>query len=150
MLAQFAFGIWCIVTVSLYLAVIVPRVWVLLMSTRNGIFGRCLFRWRNTWLDSGYMLCVSTLVIMDEFHTFSQLRQTWILMRSFSIRFKWRSVPSRSFWLQFCFVRIALGNSGRTFMSFTWLRCVMTDRVFRCSVRHFSASSSELRPWSAK
>ena len=48
--------------------------------------------------------------------------------------------------LQFGFARFALGNTGRTFTSFTWFSCVMTDRVFRCSVRHFSASSSELRP----
>ena len=34
-----------------------------------------------------------------------------------------------------------------TFTSFSWLSCVMKDRVFRCSVRHFSASSSELRPF---
>ena len=45
MLAQFALGIWCIITVSLYLAVIVPGVWVLLMSTSIEIFGRCLFSW---------------------------------------------------------------------------------------------------------
>ena len=32
--------------------------------------GDAFFRGRNTWLDSGYMLRVSTLVILDEFHTF--------------------------------------------------------------------------------
>ena len=47
----------------------------------------------------------SVLVIMDEFHTFSTLRQTWILMRFFSIRFEWRSVPTRCFWLQFFALR---------------------------------------------
>ena len=38
---------------------------------------------------------------------------------------------------------------GRTFTSFTWLSCVMTDGFFRRSVVRFSASSSsssELRP----
>ena len=39
-LALFALGIWCIITVSLFLAVTVPVVWVLLMSTRIGFFGR--------------------------------------------------------------------------------------------------------------
>ena len=47
-----------------------------------------------------HMLCVSTLA-MDEFRIFSTMRQTRILMRSFSIRFEWRSVPGRCFWLQF-------------------------------------------------
>ena len=64
--------------------------------------------WRSTWLDGEYMLCVDTLVTMDEIHTFSTLRRTRILERSFSIRFEWRSVPSRCFWLQFCFARFAL------------------------------------------
>ena len=36
LVAQFALGIWCIISVSLYLAVIIPGVWVLLMSTRLG------------------------------------------------------------------------------------------------------------------
>ena len=41
------------------------------------------------------MLCVSTLVASDVFHTFSTLRRTRVLKRSFSIRFEWRSVPCR-------------------------------------------------------
>ena len=44
-LALFALGLWCIISVSLYLAVIVPGVWVLLMSTKIGFFGRRLFSW---------------------------------------------------------------------------------------------------------
>ena len=32
--------------------------------------------------------------------------------------------------VQFCFARFALGNTGRTFTSFTWLSCVMMDRFF--------------------
>ena len=68
------------------------------------------FRRSNTWLDSGYMLCVSTSVGMDEFHTFSSLRRTRLLERSFSIRFEWRSVPSRCFLLQFCSAWFALGK----------------------------------------
>ena len=38
--ALFALGIWCIISVSLSLAVIVPGVWVLLMSTKIGFYGR--------------------------------------------------------------------------------------------------------------
>ena len=34
-----------IISVSVCLAVIVPGAWVLLMSTRIGFFGRCLFSW---------------------------------------------------------------------------------------------------------
>ena len=33
----------------------------------------------NIWFDIGHMFCDSTLVAMDEFHTFSALRQTRIL-----------------------------------------------------------------------
>ena len=40
------------------------------------------FRGGNAWYNSGYMLCVSTLEAMDEFHTFSTLRQTRILKLS--------------------------------------------------------------------
>ena len=55
---------------------------------------------------SASVLCVT----MDVFHTFSTLRRTRILKRSFSIRFEWRSMPSRCFWLQFCFAGFALGK----------------------------------------
>ena len=42
------------------------------------------------------------------------MRQTRILMRFFSIRFEWRSVPSRCFWLQFA----QLGSHLETWKSF--------------------------------
>ena len=64
---------------------------------------------RNAWLDSGFGDCDSTW-LLDEFHTISTLRRTRILKCSFSIRFKWRSVPRRCFWLQFCFAQFAPGN----------------------------------------
>ena len=57
---------------SLYLAdsVIVLGVWVLVRSTENGFFsGDVCFRGCSAWFDSGYMLCVSTLVALDVFHT---------------------------------------------------------------------------------
>ena len=92
--------------------------------------GDVYFRWCNAWFDSRYMLCVSTLVASDVFHTFSTLLRTRILQRSFSIRFEWRSVPSRRFWLQSCSAQFALGNLEVLFTSFTWLRCVIRDRFF--------------------
>ena len=62
-LALFALGIWCIIFVSLCVAVIVPGVWVLLMSTENWILREMTFlRVCNAWLYSGYMLCVSTFL----------------------------------------------------------------------------------------
>ena len=43
--------------------------------------------------------------------------------------------------------QLALGKLDTTVTSFTWLRRAMVDKLFfRRSVRHFSASSSELRP----
>ena len=45
--ALFALGIWCIISVSLSLAVNVPGVWVLLMSTKIGFFGRRLSSWEQ-------------------------------------------------------------------------------------------------------
>ena len=52
---------------SLYLAVIVPGVYVLLMIAKIGFFRA----WWQCLYNSGYMLCVSTLATMDEFlHVF--------------------------------------------------------------------------------
>ena len=64
---------------------------------------------------------------------FSTLRQTRILMRSFSIWFEWRSVPSRCFWLQFCFARFALGNTGRTSTSSPFLDSLRRFLAAQCS-----------------
>ena len=52
---------------SLYLAVLVPGVWVLLMSSKIGFFGDNVLRGCNAWYNSGYMFCVSTLVALEEF-----------------------------------------------------------------------------------
>ena len=71
--ALFALGIWCTSSVVL----VSGSHWVLLLST--DFTGDVFFRWCNTWFDSGYMLCNSTLVAMDVFHTFSSLRRTRIL-----------------------------------------------------------------------
>ena len=116
---------------SLFLAVIVPCVWVLLRSLLSWIF-------REMSISVGAMLgltvdtCSATvkLVASDVFHTFSTLLRTRILQRSFSIRFEWRSVPSRRFWLQSCSSQFALGNLEVLSTSFTWLRCVIRDSFF--------------------
>ena len=73
--------------------------------------GDVYFRWCNALYNSGYMLCVSSLVALDVFHTFSTLRRARILKRFFSIRFEWRSVHSRCFRLQLCFAWFALENT---------------------------------------
>ena len=104
-----------------------------------GFFGICLFPWVQHLVRQWIHVLRQA---SDVFHTLSTLWRTRITERSFSIRFEWRSVPIQHFWLP-------LGDTGRPFTSFTWLSCVTTDRVFRCSVRHFSASSSESRPQSA-
>ena len=46
-LALFALGIWCFISVFLSLAVTVPGVWVLLMSTKIGFFARRLSSWEQ-------------------------------------------------------------------------------------------------------
>ena len=108
MLALFALGICCIISVDLVSGGH--------CSGRLGVAeefldfsGRCLFLWVQCLFDSGYMLCVITLVASDVFHTFSTLRRTRILKCFFSL-FSQRSVPSRRFWLQSCSAQLALGN----------------------------------------
>ena len=116
---------------SLFLAVIVPGVWVLLRSLENEIL-------REMTISVGEILgstvdtcsATVTLVASDVFHTFSTLRRTRILECSFSFRFEWRSVPSRRFWLLSCSAQLALGNLDVLFTSFTWLRCVVRDSIF--------------------
>ena len=79
-LALFALGIWCIISVDL-----VPgshcsgRLGVAEEYRKLDFMGDVSFRGCNAWFDSGYMFCVSTLVAMDVFLTFSTLRQTRIL-----------------------------------------------------------------------
>ena len=80
------------------------------------------------------------------FHTVSTLQQTRILKccSPFSCRTEKRAqsmllvavLPSA----------VRTWKTGNTFTSFTWLTRVMMSSIFRRSVRHFSASSSELRP----
>ena len=92
-LAQFALGIWCIISVVFVSGSYCSgRLSIAEMCGNLDFSGDVCFRWCNALYNSGYMLCVSTLVALDVFHTFSTLRQTRILKRFFSIRFEWRSV----------------------------------------------------------
>ena len=92
-LAQFALGIWCIISVVLVSGSYCSgRLSIAEVCGNLDFSGDVCFRWCNALYNSGYMLCVSTLVALDVFHTFSTLRQTRILKRFFSIRFEWRSV----------------------------------------------------------
>ena len=79
-------------------------------------------------------------------YTLSTWWQNRFLKRCFSIRFEWRSVPSRCFGCS-----LALRGSHLETLDFFLRvsRVVLHDDgwfFFRRSVRHFSASSSELRP----
>ena len=65
-----------------------------------------------SWVQCLVLQCIHALRqyfgFCKYFTHFSTMRQTRILMRFFSSRFEWRSVPSRRFWLQSCYARFAL------------------------------------------
>ena len=95
MLAQFALGIWCIISVDLVSGSLCSgRLGVAEEFGKFDFTGDVSFCGCNAWFDSGYILCESTLVASDVFHTFSTLRRTRILRLSFSIRLEWRSCPA--------------------------------------------------------
>ena len=122
---------------SLYLAVVVRGVWVFLFNTKIGFAGDDCFRGCNIWFDIGHMFCDSTLVAMDEFHTFSALRQTRILKccSPFFCRTENRAQSMLPVSVLLCAVRI--WKTGSIFTSFTWLRFVIRDRIFwGTCVRH--------------
>ena len=72
--------------------------------------GDDFFRGGNAWYNSGYMLCVSTSEAMDEFLHIFYVAADSDPEAFFSIRFEWRSMPSRCFWLQSCSARFAHGK----------------------------------------
>ena len=57
-LAQFALGIWYIISFVLASGSYVPGVWVLLRSTEIEFSGDVYFRWCNALYKSGYMFFV--------------------------------------------------------------------------------------------
>ena len=96
-LVQFALGIWFIISVSLYLAVIVPGVWVLLLVAKIGFFGRCLLSWVQCLVQQWIHVLRQVLWwLWKTVHIFF-VAADLISKRHFSIRFEWRSVPSRCF-----------------------------------------------------
>ena len=91
-LVQFALGICYFISVSLYLALIVPGVWVLLLVAKIGFFGRCLLSWWQClvqqWIHA----------LRQYFESFGRIYTADLISkRCFSVRFEWRSVPSRCF-----------------------------------------------------
>ena len=131
---------------TLYLAVIVPGVWVLLFSKEKLDFtGDVCFRGRNAWFDSGYMFCDRTLVAMDELHTFSTLRRTRILKCCSPFSCRTEKPPSRCSWLQLCSAQFALGK--REVLLELHVADTSDDgKHFSQLGAAFSAVSSELRP----
>ena len=93
-LAQFALGIWYIISFVLasgsYCA---GRLGIAEEYGNLDFSGDVYFRWCNALYNSGYMFFGG----FGRIYTFSTWRQTRILKRFFSIRFEWRSVPSRCF-----------------------------------------------------
>ena len=100
---------------------------------------------RNAWFDSGYGVCDSTW-LLDEFHTIST--STWTLILRFLSPFSHRMEKCAQPMLQ-CSVfvcELALGKLDIISTSFTWLRRVIMDNIFRLILKAFAASSSESRP----
>ena len=72
--------IWCIISVVLVSGSHCSgRLGVAKEYGKLDFSGDVSFRGCNARFDSGYMLCVSTLVALDVFHTFSTLKRTRIL-----------------------------------------------------------------------
>ena len=92
-LAQFALGICAFFPLSLYLAVIIPGVWVLQRSSEIGIF-------REMSISVGAMLCTTVDTcsasvlwwLWTYFTHFLRCGRLEILKHFFSIRFEWREV----------------------------------------------------------
>ena len=141
-LAQFALGIWYIISfVFASGSYCSGRLGIAEEYGNLDFSGDAYFRWCNALYNSGYMF----FGCFGRIYTFSTWRRTRFLKRCFSIRFEWRSVPSRCFGCS-----LALRGSHLETLDFL-LRVSRVELhddgwVFRHAVRHFSASSSELRP----
>ena len=118
---------------SLHLAVLVPGVWVLLMSSKIGFFQRRLSSWVQCLVQQWIHVLRQFSGDFGRIYTFSTWWQTRFLKRCFSIRFEWRGVPSRCFGC--C---LALRGSHLETLDFF--------RFFAAQCGILSASSSELRP----
>ena len=136
-LAQFALGIWCIFSVSSYLAVFVPGVWVLLMSLESWIFRQmslsmvqCLVRqWIHALRQySGGFGRISHIFYdaadsnPEAFSPFGRMEKCAQLMLLVAVLLR----------------AVRTWKTGRTFRELcAWLTPVMMGWFFRRSVRHF-------------
>ena len=117
----------CSASVFGYLAVKCSVSGSCMRSTKIGFFGRSLFGC-NAWLDSRYMICVSTW-LLDDFPICSTLPWTRMLLRDFRSHPDWRSVLSRCFSLQSCLRCAHLGKLN-IISDFACLAAVMMVRIF--------------------
>ena len=122
--------------VSLLLAVLVPGVWVLLLSSKIGFFGRRLSSWVQCLVQQWIHVLRQYSGGFGRLYIFSTWWQTRFLKRHFSIRFEWRSVPSRCFGC--C---LALRSSHLETLDFflrvSWAELHDDGWFFRRSVRPF-------------
>ena len=140
-LVLFAQGIWCIISVDLVPGSHCSLRLVLRRSAENWI-SREMSISVGAMLGSTVDTCYASVLgwLWMNFTLFlrcGRLESSSVPLPTVAER---RSVPSRCFWLQFCFAQFALGKLDTTFTSFTWLTRVTMERIFRRSVRHFSAS----------
>ena len=86
------------------------------------------------------------LAPLDDLHTFSTVKWTRSLNLFFSVLTQNGEVCSVDASVFSLVAQLALGKLDTTFTSFAWLRRMMMDSIFHRLARHFSASSSEIRP----
>ena len=112
--------------------------------------GDVFFRGSNAWYNCGYMLCVSSLA-MEEFHIcfYDAADSDPEAFSPFGLNGEVCPVDAS---VAVCSARFAFGNTRLLSTSFSWLSCVMKDRVFSLlSVAFFGLllGVEALRFWSA-
>ena len=121
---------------SLYLAVLFPGVWVLLMSSKIGFFGRRLSSWVQCLVQQWIHVLRQYSGDFGRIYTFSTWWQTLFLKRCFSIRFEWRSVPSRCFGCSLLSA-VRIWKHWTSFYEFHGLSCMMMDGFSLLSAAFF-------------
>ena len=111
--------------VSLLLAVLVPGVWVLLCVRKLDSSGDDFTSWVQCLVQQWIHVLRQFYGGFGRMYTFSTWRRTRFLKRCFSIRFEWRSVPSRCFSCS-----LALRGSHFETHEFHGLSCMIRDRIF--------------------
>ena len=122
--------------VSLLLAVLVPGVWVLLMSSKIGFFGRRLSSWVQCLVQQWIHVLRQYSGDFGRIYTFSTWWQTRSLKLCFSIRFEWRSVPSRCFGCSLLSA-VRFWKHWTSFYEFHGLSCMMMDGFSLLSAAFF-------------